>query len=58
MRLLQRVLPFIIFAAVFVGFLSTLDGQFLNWDDDINFLGNQGFRGWAGPSSGGCGRRP
>jgi hypothetical protein len=35
----------IIFAAVFVGFLSTLDGQFLNWDDDINFLGNQGFRG-------------
>jgi hypothetical protein len=48
-RLLQRVLPLIIFAAVFVGFLSTLDGQFLNWDDDINFLGNQGFRGlgWA-----------
>ena len=45
MRLLQRVLPFIIFTAVFVCFLSTLDGQFLNWDDDINFLDNQGFRG-------------
>ena len=49
MRLLQRVVPVLIFAAVFIGFLSTLDGQFLNWDDDINFLGNQGFRGlgWA-----------
>jgi Flp pilus assembly protein TadD len=44
-RLLQRVLPFIIFTAVFVCFLSALDGQFLNWDDDINFLDNQGFRG-------------
>jgi tetratricopeptide (TPR) repeat protein len=43
------MLPFIVFAAVFVGFLSALDGQFLNWDDDINFLDNQGFRGlgWA-----------
>ena len=49
MRLLQRVVPVLIFAAVFIGFLSTLDGQFLNWDDDINFLGNQDFRGlgWA-----------
>jgi protein O-mannosyl-transferase len=48
-RLLQRVFPVIIFAAVFVGFLSALDGEFLNWDDDINFLDNQGFRGlgWA-----------
>ena len=45
MRLLQRVLPLIIFTAVFVCFLSALDGQFLNWDDDINFLDNQGFRG-------------
>jgi tetratricopeptide (TPR) repeat protein len=44
-RLLQRVLPLIIFTAVFVCFLSALDGQFLNWDDDINFLDNQGFRG-------------
>jgi hypothetical protein len=35
----------IIFTAVFVCFLSALDGQFLNWDDDINFLDNQGFRG-------------
>ena len=43
------LVPVLIFAAVFVGFLSTLDGQFLNWDDDINFLGNPGFRGlgWA-----------
>ena len=49
MKLLQRTLPLIIFGAVIVSFLSALDGQFLNWDDDINFLGNQGFRGlgWA-----------
>jgi protein O-mannosyl-transferase len=48
-RLLQPLLPLFVFAAVFVVFLPALDGQFLNWDDDINFVFNQGFRGlgWA-----------
>jgi Flp pilus assembly protein TadD len=49
MRVLGRALPGMIFVAVFVAFLPALPGQFLNWDDDINFVGNQGFRGlgWA-----------
>jgi len=48
-KLVQRLIPVGIFAAVFVVFLPALDGQFLNWDDDINFLNNPGFRGlgWA-----------
>ena len=48
-RLLQSLLPLCVFAAVFVVFRPALDGQFLNWDDDFNFLLNQGFRGlgWA-----------
>jgi tetratricopeptide (TPR) repeat protein len=48
-RLLPPLVAVSIFAAVFVVFLPALDGQFLNWDDDINFLNNQGFRGlgWA-----------
>jgi tetratricopeptide (TPR) repeat protein len=47
--LLEPLLSLFVFAAVFVVFLPVLDGQFLNWDDDINFLHNQGFRGlgWA-----------
>ena len=46
---LLHVLPLFIFAAVLVCFVPALDGQFLNWDDDINFLDNHGFRGlgWA-----------
>lgn len=48
-RVLHRLLPIVVFAAVFVAFVPALDGQFLNWDDDINFLENPGFRGlgWA-----------
>ena len=36
-------------ALAFLPFLSTLGGQFLNWDDGINFVTNPGFRGlgWA-----------
>ena len=35
----------IVFAVVLAVFWSALDGEFLNWDDDINFLANPGFRG-------------
>jgi hypothetical protein len=31
--------------AAVLPFLPALDGQFLNWDDEENFLRNQGFRG-------------
>ena len=48
-RLLPPLLPLVVFAAVFVVFLPALEGQFLNWDDDINFLLNQGFRGLGWP---------
>jgi protein O-mannosyl-transferase len=36
-------------ALAILPFLPTLEGQFLNWDDGINFVTNPGFRGlgWA-----------
>ena len=36
-------------ALAFLAFLPTLDGQFLNWDDGINFVANSGFRGLGWP---------
>ena len=44
------VLTFLVVAAAAVlPFLPAIDGEFLNWDDEENFLRNQGFRGlgWA-----------
>jgi len=38
-------LPAAVFAIAFVTFLPGLSGEFLNWDDDVNFLGNPNFRG-------------
>jgi len=42
-------LPALVFLVSLVPFLPALDGQFLNWDDDENFLRNPSFRGlgWA-----------
>jgi len=39
------LLPATIFAITFVTFLPGLSGEFLNWDDDVNFLVNPNFRG-------------
>jgi protein O-mannosyl-transferase len=39
------LLPAAVFAIAFVTFLPGLSGEFLNWDDDVNFLGNVNFRG-------------
>jgi protein O-mannosyl-transferase len=39
------LLPAIIFAITFATFLPGLSGEFLNWDDDVNFLVNPNFRG-------------
>jgi len=38
-----------VFVLTLLPFLPALDGQFLNWDDSVNFLGNTGYRGlgWA-----------
>jgi len=38
-------LPAAIFVITFVTFLPGLSGEFVNWDDDVNFLGNPNFRG-------------
>jgi len=35
----------VVFLIALVPFLPGLDGQFLNWDDDLNFLTNPHFRG-------------
>ena len=39
------LLPAAIFVVTLVTFLPTLSGEFLNWDDDVNFLLNPNFRG-------------
>ena len=45
MPLRSFLLPAAVFVIAFVTFLPGLSGQFLNWDDDVNFLKNPGFRG-------------
>jgi len=49
MRALRAAFPLLVAAASFAAFLPSLDGQFLNWDDSVNFLGNPFYRGlgWA-----------
>ena len=40
------LLPFLlVVVATFVAFVPTLGAGFVNWDDDVNFTTNQGFRG-------------
>jgi len=39
------LLPTAVFAIAFATFLPGLSGEFLNWDDDVNFLANPNFRG-------------
>ena len=41
----RLLLPAAIFVITFVTFLPGLSGEFVNWDDDVNFLGNPNFRG-------------
>jgi len=47
--LVTLALPAAIAAAALVAYLPSLDGEFLNWDDDRNFLENEAYRGlgWA-----------
>jgi Flp pilus assembly protein TadD len=42
---LARWLALLVAVLAFVAFLPALDGAFLNWDDDRNFLWNTGYRG-------------
>jgi len=45
MTRLQRALPLLVAVLALAAFLPALDGAFLNWDDDRNFLWNTGYRG-------------
>jgi Flp pilus assembly protein TadD len=45
MTRLQRALPVVVGVLAFVAFLPALDAGFLDWDDDRNFLWNEGYRG-------------
>ena len=45
MTRLPRALPLLVGALAFVAFLPALDGGFVDWDDDRNFLWNTGYRG-------------
>lgn len=38
----------LVVAGTFVAFLPTLDAGFVNWDDEVNFTNNPGFRGLGG----------
>jgi tetratricopeptide (TPR) repeat protein len=42
---LRRLLPLLILAATLAAFSPSLSGEFLNWDDDTNFLNNPHYRG-------------
>jgi Tfp pilus assembly protein PilF len=43
------LVPAVVVAATFVVFLPGLDGEFVTWDDDRNFLMNEAYRG-LGPT--------
>ncbi|HKC10041.1 MAG TPA: tetratricopeptide repeat protein [Methylomirabilota bacterium] len=45
MTRLERALPLVVGVLAFVAFLPALDGGFVDWDDDRNFLWNSGYRG-------------
>ena len=44
-RLPRALLPPLVALLAFAAFLPALDGGFLDWDDDRNFLWNTGYRG-------------
>jgi len=44
-KALDHALPIAVFVITLFTFLPALNGQFVNWDDDRNFLDNPGFRG-------------
>jgi Flp pilus assembly protein TadD len=41
----RRLVPTVIGVLSVVAFLPTLGGEFLTWDDDVNFLANESYRG-------------
>ncbi len=45
----RRLLPAALVLVTFATFLSTLSGQFLDWDDHVNLVQNEGYRGLGWP---------
>jgi Flp pilus assembly protein TadD len=45
MTRLARALPLLVGVLAFAAFLPALDAGFVDWDDDRNFLRNEGYRG-------------
>src|SRR6188508_2980733 len=48
-RTLRHAAPWIVAGATALAFLAALQGEFLNWDDDKNFLDNPHYRGLGLP---------
>lgn len=48
MRAVRRFLPLAVAGLASVALLPTLDGEFLNWDDDTYLVNNQAYRGLGG----------
>ncbi|HSE02868.1 MAG TPA: tetratricopeptide repeat protein [Methylomirabilota bacterium] len=46
----RALLPFVLAGSATLCFLPSLSGSFLNWDDNVNFLNNQAYRG-LGPEN-------
>ncbi len=46
---MRRLLPVLIGILSVVAFLPALGGAFLTWDDDVNFLANESYRGLGWP---------
>ena len=47
--LLRRLLAVLVFSITVAAFLPALPGQFLDWDDSVNFVGNPHYRGLGWP---------
>ncbi len=47
--MIRRFLPVVLVLVTFATFLSTLGGQFLDWDDHVNLVQNEGYRGLGWP---------
>lgn len=47
--MIRRFLPAALVVLTFATFLSTLGGQFLDWDDHVNLVQNEGYRGLGWP---------
>ena len=46
---MRRLLPVLIGLLSVLAFLPALGGQFLSWDDDVNLVTNEWYRGLGGP---------